>query len=229
MAIALRSVLAWFFWLQIASLPHSGQIKTGGRELRDFRASWSGNLHLEDARSHQLAGGAFIHGEEAATNPVPAVIMMRVIHADHDFNLGLSPEAGTIGRAQRHAGIKIGVSVFAIGADHFNARLIVRTQAQIIVRLKFKANFFGGGHLIFGTKLDPFAADAYAVTFSLVRTWHHALSAARKCGYAQERENRNECFDRLVRTVDIKDAAEKLRCFQVRLRTEISLAVREKE
>src|SRR3954462_7689733 len=177
MAIALRSVLAWFFWLQIASLSDSGQIKTCGRELRDFRASWSGNLHLEDARSHQLAGGAFIHGEEAATNPVPAVIMMCVIHPDHDFNLGLSPEAGTIGRAETHAGIKVGGGVFAIGAGHFNARLVVRTQAQVIVRLELKTDFFVTGHLLFRTKLNPVAAHADAISFSLIRTRYPTLRA----------------------------------------------------
>src|SRR6478736_6226916 len=102
--VSTRSVLAGLFRLQIAVLMHARKVQAGRRKFRDLRPSPSGNLHLKDARANQLTRGAFVHGEETAANPVPSVIVVRVVHADHHFNLRLPPEARTVGRSQRDAG-----------------------------------------------------------------------------------------------------------------------------
>src|SRR5438270_3904290 len=172
-----RSVLAWLLRLQITSLPDSRQVKTRGRKLRNLRPSWSRNLHFEDVRAQHLSHSAFVHGEEASANPIPSVIVVRVINADHYLNLRLSPETRTVRRAQRHARIEVRISIFAICADHFNPRFVIRTEAQIIIGLQFKANFFGSRHFVFRTELDPVAADSDAISFSLIGTRNFVLRA----------------------------------------------------
>jgi hypothetical protein len=177
--MAAGRVLAGFFRSQIAGLLHPGEIQAGGGEFRDFGAFAAADCHLEDVRSDQLARGALVHGEETVPNPVPAVIVVGVVDADPDLHLRLSPEAGTVGRAQPDAGIEVGGGVLAIGADQFDARLVLRVLAQVVVRQQLKADRLGGGHLIFGTELDPPSAGADAVIFLRIRAPGAALGAGR--------------------------------------------------
>jgi len=71
-----------------------------------FRPVLAAQFHLETRAADQFASRAFIHGEETAANPVPAVVAVGVVDAHQDFHLGLSPEARAVGRAQSDAGIK---------------------------------------------------------------------------------------------------------------------------
>ncbi len=181
MTVAL--VLARFPRGQIAGLLHPGEIKACGRKFRDFRPVSAADLDLEDVSADQFASSTFVHGEETATNPVPAVMAVRVVDAYHDLHLGLSPKAGTVGRAQPDAGIEIGFGVLAISADEFDSRLVIRVFAQVVVRQKLNSDLLGAGHLVFGMKLHPLSASADPVTFALVGAKGAALSADRqRCG-----------------------------------------------
>ena len=62
--------------------------------FRDLPAAPRSKFHLENLGPDQATNGAFVHGEEVAAHPVPAFIVVRVINADHDFQLRLPPEAG---------------------------------------------------------------------------------------------------------------------------------------
>src|SRR6266850_2131824 len=113
---------------------HTIQIETRGRELRDFGTSSAADFHLEDMSSDQRARGAFVHGEEAVSDPVPAVIAVRVVYSDHHLHLRLSPKAGAVRWTEPHAGVEVGIGVFPIRANQFDAGLVIRILAQIIVR-----------------------------------------------------------------------------------------------
>src|ERR1700739_492062 len=143
-----RLVRAGLLRIQVAGLLYAGKIEARGREFGDLRTMAGRDLHFEDVRSNQLTDGAFVHGKETAADPVPAVIAMRVVDANHDFHLRLHPETRAVGRAQPDAGIEVGVAVLAVGTDQFDARLVLRVLAEVVVGKQLKAHFLGAGHLL---------------------------------------------------------------------------------
>jgi hypothetical protein len=58
--------------------------------------------------------------------------------------------------------------VFAIGANQFDARLVVRVFAQKVIRKQFEPDSLSTGHFVFGLKLHPLTTGADAVFFALV-------------------------------------------------------------
>src|ERR1700722_2039956 len=100
-------VFAGFFWCQIAGVADFVNVQACGGALRNLPSAAGREFDLEPLRTNQPASSAFVHGKEVATLPVPAVIAVIVVDADHDFQLRLSPEAGTIGRRQKDSGIEV--------------------------------------------------------------------------------------------------------------------------
>jgi hypothetical protein len=154
-----------------------GKIEAGGRKFRDLVSAAAGNLHVKNLGAEQFARGSFVHGKEAGADPVPAVIVVRVIHAHHDFQLGLSPESRTVGAGQTNARIEFRGLVLAIAAGNLDSRLVVGIFAQKIVGQQFQADVLRAGHFVFGVEDGPIASGADPVAFALVRTQDPALSA----------------------------------------------------
>src|SRR5208337_3281821 len=114
--MVMRSVLARLFRGQVAGLFDLIQIQPAGRELRDLPAASSSQFHLEDLGPDQAPHRAFVHGKEASTLPVPELEVVGVVDADLHSQLGLSPEAGAVGRSQPDSGIKVGKLELAVTA-----------------------------------------------------------------------------------------------------------------
>src|ERR1700730_13188119 len=172
-------VPAGFFRGQVAGLLDSDQIEAGGRKFRDFGSVLAAQFHLEDAGTDQFASRPFIHGEETAVKPVPAVVAVGVVDAHQDLHLGLSPKARPVGWAQPDAGIEVSLGVLAIAAGELDSWLVIWIFFQVVIRQKLKAGFSRARHLVFGMELHPLSACADAVTFVLIRTEGDALSADR--------------------------------------------------
>src|SRR5579872_5225396 len=83
------------------------QVQTCGRKLRNLPAAGGGQFDVKYLRSHEAASRTFVHGEEMAAQPVPAVVTVGIVDAHHDFQLWLAPEAGTVGRRQPNAGVEV--------------------------------------------------------------------------------------------------------------------------
>src|ERR1700733_8920891 len=101
-------VFAGLLRRQIARLFHLDQIEASGRKLYDLCPAGAGSyFHLEDLRADQAASRPLIHGEKVAAHPVPSVVAVRVVDANHNFHLGLSPEAGAIRWGQSRSRIEV--------------------------------------------------------------------------------------------------------------------------
>src|SRR6202140_5074092 len=153
-------VLARFLRRQIARLSDSIQIQPARRKLRDLTAAPRWKFHLENLGSDQPPNGAFVHGEEVAAHPVPALEIVRVVNADHNLQLGLSPEAGAVRWRQPDSGIKVAQLELPVNTKQFDPRLVIRVLAKIVIRQKLKARFLRTRHLVGGVELQPFSAGA---------------------------------------------------------------------
>src|SRR5260370_5070550 len=96
-----------FLRRQIARLSHSIQMQTAGGKFRDLPAAPGWEFHLENLGSDQPPNGAFVHGEEVAAHPIPALEVVRVVNADHNLQLGLSPKSRAVRWRQPDSGIKV--------------------------------------------------------------------------------------------------------------------------
>src|SRR5258708_28880728 len=115
------SVFTGLFRGQVAGLFDSLEAQSRRREFCDLRTAFRSDLHLEHLRADQAAGGAFVHREEMAPHPVPAVTGVEVVDADHHFHFGLAPKARMIGPAEPDARIKVRVLQLAIAAEEFDS------------------------------------------------------------------------------------------------------------
>src|ERR1700675_2259782 len=184
-------VLARFLRRQIARLSDSIQIQPARRKLRDLTAAPRWKFHLENLGSDQPPNGAFVHGEEVAAHPVPALEIVRVVNADHNLQLGLSPEAGAVRGRQSDSGIEIRQLELAVTAKQNDSGLVVRVFTKIVIRQKLKAHFFRARHLLDGVELQPFSAGADAILFILV--WSHSAPlGASQCRCADHKERHKE-------------------------------------
>ena len=78
-------VFAWSLRRQIAGLSDSIQIQAPGRKLCDLLAAPRREFHLENLGPDQASRSAFVHGEEVAAHPVPALEIVRLVNADHNL------------------------------------------------------------------------------------------------------------------------------------------------
>src|ERR1039457_4241034 len=175
---------------QIAGVFDSIQIQPAGRKLGDLSSAPRWEFHLETLGPDQAPNGALVHGEEVAAHPVPALEVVCIVNADHNLQLGLSPEAGAVWRRQSDSGIEVGQLELAVIAIQIHSGLVLRVFAKIIVRLDFKAHFFRAGHLVGGVKLQPLSAGADAVRFALIRS-HGATLGAGPCRCANQKGQKN--------------------------------------
>src|ERR1039458_7874948 len=116
-------VFAGLLGCQIAGVSDAIEVQAAGRKFGDLAAATGAQLHLENLRAEQPANGAFVHGEEVAAHPVPPLVVMDVIDADHHFQLRLTPKAGAIWGRQSDAGIEVSQFELAVAAKQDNARL----------------------------------------------------------------------------------------------------------
>lgn len=174
-------VLTRFLGRNVALLAHSIHVETLGRKFGDLPSTASGKLDIEDLRAHHAASRAFIHGKEMPLNPIPSVITMRVVDADHDFQLGLSPEARTIRRWKSNSGIEFGQLEFAVFAIQLDSGLVIGIFPEIIIGQKFEASFLCTRHFVFRLKLHPIAARRNTIFFSLIRAHRAILREQRNC------------------------------------------------
>src|SRR6202162_2476494 len=184
-------VLAWLLRRQIASLSHSIQIQAAWRELCDLPAAPRWEFHVENLGSDHPPNRAFVHGEEVATHPVPALEIVRVVNADHNFQLGLSPKSRAVRRRQSDSGIEVRQLELAITAKQNDSGLVVRVFAKIVIRPKLKAHILRARHLVGGLELQPFSAGADAVRFALIRS-HGAILGASQCCRSPHKERHKE-------------------------------------
>jgi len=68
------------------------QPQSGWRKLGNLSAAFCSNLHFQNLGTNQAADCAVIHGEDPIGQPVPPVVVVAVVNADHDLHLGLPPE-----------------------------------------------------------------------------------------------------------------------------------------
>src|ERR1700676_5465062 len=80
-------VFAGLFWSQIAGVADFVNVEACGRELGNLPSAAGWEFDLKHLRSDEAASSAFVHGEEVAALPVPAVIAVIVVDADHHFQL----------------------------------------------------------------------------------------------------------------------------------------------
>src|SRR5271169_1871230 len=100
-------VLARLLRCQVTGLFYAIQIQAAGRKLRDLAAAPGGEFHLEDLGAHHAPDRALVHGEGVVAHPVPALEVVRIVNANHDLPLHLSPPArGAVRRTQFDSGIK---------------------------------------------------------------------------------------------------------------------------
>src|SRR5258708_12383291 len=118
-------VLAWLLCRQIARLSDSIQIQPAGSKLRHLPAAPGWQFHVENLGADQAPYRAFVHGEEVAAHPVPALEIVRVVDADHNLQLGLSPEAGAVRRRKLDSGIKVRQLNLGVIAKQNDSGLVV--------------------------------------------------------------------------------------------------------
>src|SRR5215472_14943338 len=111
---------------------------------------------------------------------------MRIVDADHDLHLGLSPEAGIIGPSKLAAWIKVGQSQFAIAAEQLDSRLVIGFGTEVVIGEQFEANALRAGHPVFGMEFHPLATGADAVALALVRTHGSALGKGGESGCVEK-------------------------------------------
>src|ERR1019366_3685765 len=91
---------------QIAGLSDSIQVQPAGRKLRDLPAAPRREFHLENLGAHHAPDRAFVHGKGVVAHPVPALEVVRIVNANHDLPLHLSPPAGgAVRRTQLDSGM----------------------------------------------------------------------------------------------------------------------------
>src|ERR1700694_502909 len=183
-------VFAWLLRRQIAGLSDSIQIQSAGRKLRDLPAATRWEFHVENLGSDHPPNCAFVHGEEVAAHPVPALEIVRVVDADHNLQLGLSPEAGAVRSRQSDSRIEVRQLELAVTAKQNDSGLVVRVFTKIIIRPKLKAHIVRARHLVGGVELQPFSAGANTVRFALIRR-HEAILGASQCCRANQSEKKH--------------------------------------
>ena len=68
------SVLAGLLWSQITGLPDAVEVQARRRELGNLPSASGRKLNFKHLAADQTASGAFVHREEVAALPVPAVV-----------------------------------------------------------------------------------------------------------------------------------------------------------
>src|SRR5713226_3015920 len=107
-------------------------------------------------RSDQLAGGAFVHGEEVAIHPVPVVAAGGVVHSYDDAHLRTSPPPGPVRPSHFDVWAKIGQFKLSIGAVKHDARLVHAVCHAFGGEIKSHAP--GGSHSVFCPARGPLAS-----------------------------------------------------------------------
>jgi len=144
-----------------ASFGNSVEVDASRRKLRDLWSLRGMHFDLEYFRTDHLARRSFIHREEVAVYPIPAVIAMAVIGAHKNFHLRLAPEAGTVRRRNSCVWSKVAQGEFAIGAEEQNLGIGI-ASGQRIVGLEFKSRGLGQSHFVLRIVLHPLSAGADA-------------------------------------------------------------------
>src|SRR5579872_6539709 len=148
--------------LQAAILLNLRKIKTPRRKLRDLHSLSRVNLNLKDGRLDELTHRVFIHGEEIAVHPIPILVVVGIVYADHYFQSRASPK--TLAVRRREADIRTEITQFQFAAhakqNDFRTRF---GTGQKIVRFEFKTYPLFAGHLFFDRgRLNPFAARTFS-------------------------------------------------------------------
>src|SRR5579864_4263475 len=175
------SVVAGPFRRQAADLLYARKIESGRCKFGDLPAAARSHFQVEYLCRKQATRGPLVHGEEMAAFPIPTVVGVEIVNADHHFHLGLSPKTRAIGPTQPHSGIKIGEGKLAIAAEKIDTRLVVGIFAEVIIGQQFEADLLGAGHLVIGLEHHPLAAGTDAVPLALIRAHRATLSAGREC------------------------------------------------
>src|SRR6185369_7040139 len=104
------------FRRQSAGFADQSQIQACRRKFGDAPTIRRVELDSEQLCADQFTRSSLVHGKEVAVDPVPGVLIVRIIGANAHPHLGLPPEAGPVRAREFKVGIEVGELQLAICA-----------------------------------------------------------------------------------------------------------------